>query len=316
MRAISMGCVLLMAALSSQADDPWPEEATGQRLEADVRYLAEEIGVRSIRHPEARESTRRYLEAQFRAAGLVTKRVPYTADGVSGVNLEASLPGTELPEEHVIVGAHYDTVEGSPGADDNASGVAVLLELARRLKGQPLKRSVHLIAFDLEEPPAYRTPAMGSWAVAQACRERGDNVVFMMALDGLGFYDDKPHSQRYPVDLPDRPDAGNFLAFLGLAESPKQLGRAAEVFKANTTLPAEMLAATDDVLGVGWSDHWSFWQAGYPHAFLVTDTLPLRNKHYHLASDRPDKLDYDRLAQAVVGLEAVVSDAANTAEDE
>ena len=305
----------LLVALALSLPTSVGAEEVSARLEADVRALAEGVGERGLNRPDARERARVLVEDAWRDVGFAPHRLPFTVGGVSGANLEVVIPGRKSPEEIVVVGAHYDTVAGSPGADDNASGVAVLLELSRRLAEARLDRTLRLIAFDLEEPPAYRTPAMGSVVEAQACRTRADNVVFMLALDGLGFYDEAPGSQTYPgPPTPDRPDTATFLALIGHVRSPDNLNRAAEVFAQHSALPIETLAGVDAVPGVGWSDHWSFWQAGYDHAFFATDTLPMRYAHYHEATDTPDRLDYTRMAQAVDGLEAVVRDAATVRE--
>ncbi len=207
------------------------------------------------------------------------------------------------------MGAHYDTVLDSPGADDNASGVAALLAIARELasRPQPPARTVRLVAFANEEPPHFQTPRMGSLVYARRARERGDRIVAMLSLESIGYYSDAPGSQRYPLFLLGwiYPSRGDFLAFVGDVGARALVRRAIASFRRHAALPSEGAAVPGFVPGVLWSDHWSFREAGYP-AIMVTGTAPFRNPHYHEPSDRPETLDYDRLARATAGLARVI----------
>jgi len=201
-----MWLVLTLATLVVHAAEMPEELSTAQRLKADVQQLAETIGDRSLERPEAREATRRYIEESLKASEIAVERTPYAVqikgfdDPVRGVNLAVTFVGAELPDEYVIVGAHYDTVAGSPGADDNASGVAVLMELARRLASHPNQRTVRLIFFDLEEPPVFRTPAMGSWVKRVLAASVATTWCLCWRLMVLGFT--MTHPDRRIIPLP------------------------------------------------------------------------------------------------------------------
>jgi hypothetical protein len=195
----------------------------------------------------------------------------------------------------IVVGAHYDTVPGSPGADDNASGVAVLIELSAMLRDV----KVRFVAFANEEAPYFLGPEMGSYVYA---RERGAGVRAMFSLEMLGYYRDAPGSQTYPAPLglfyPDRAD---FIAFVGDLGAFRLVRKSIGAFRRHARFPSEGLAAPSIIPGVSWSDHWSFRKHGYP-AVMVTDTAFYRYPHYHLPSDTPEKLDYERMARVTLGL--------------
>ncbi len=297
------------------ADASAHEQQLSERLESHVRTLAGEIGERNMQRGEALEAAADYVAAQFRAAGYEPTRQTYRLSGkaaeslagTSADNVVAELPGTQRPDEIVVVGAHYDSIMGSPGADDNASGVAALLQLARLFRERPQPRTLRFIAFVNEEPPYFLSEDMGSAAYAAAARERGDDLTAMMALDGIAYFSNEPESQRYPVPGPDLvyPDRGHFIGFVTRVRDAPLLKRAIGAFRAHASIPSEGTALPGMLPGIGWSDHWAFWQQDVP-AFLVTDTLPFRYPHYHSAADTPDKLDYLRLARVTAGLEAVM----------
>jgi len=266
--------------------------------------LAGEIGQRNLFHPPSLEAAADYVEGELAAPGLAVARQSYPVAGVTCHNLEAELRGAERPEQIVLVGAHYDTVVGSPGADDNASGVAGLLELARALAQVPRRRSLRFVAFVNEEPPHHHAGTMGSQAYARRCRRRGEAVVAMICLESIGFYADGRGSQRYPWPLQLLyPGTGDFIAFVSNLASRKLLRRAARRFRRHASIPLVAAALPAWVTGVGWSDHWSFW--GY-RALMVTDTALYRNPAYHTPADTARRLDYERTARTVAGLEQVV----------
>jgi Zn-dependent M28 family amino/carboxypeptidase len=212
----------------------------------------------------------------------------------------------------IVIGAHYDTVPGSPGADDNASAVAALIELAGLLRREPLPagRSVRLVAFANEEPPYFMSGEMGSYAWAKRARERAEPVLAMFSLEMLGYYRDAPGSQGFPFPLgffyPDRAD---FVAFVGDLGSRDLVRRALAAWRAAVPFPSQGVAAPALIPGVTWSDHWSFRSHGFP-AIMLTDTAFYRYPHYHLPSDTPDKLDYERLARVTLGLAAMLRELA------
>lgn len=202
----------------------------------------------------------------------------------------------------MVVGAHYDTVFGSPGADDNASAVAALIELARLLKGHAPGRTLKLVAFTNEEPPFFFWGEMGSQVYARAARRREENVRMMLALEMLGYYRDEPGSQAYPPLFRHfHPDRGNFIAFVSNLRSRHAMRRAARAFRGHSDFPLETTATFGWIPGVAWSDHISFWREDY-RAFMCTDTAFYRNPYYHSAQDTPEKLDYPRLAKLTEGL--------------
>lgn len=284
------------------------ELAVAVRLEEDVRHLALSIGPRDVTRPAAVARAAEWIEAQLAGAGLAVERQEYWVGARTHVNLVAQIPGLESADEIVIVGAHYDTAPGTPGANDNASGVAALLALARALEGRRMPRTLRLVAFDTEEPPAFGTADMGSRHYARRCRQRRENVVAMLSLETLGYYDDAPGSQTYPPLVGALyPDRGDFLAVVGNLRSRALVRRVCAVFRGAAAFPCEGGALPSVLPGVGWSDHSSFWHAGYP-AVMLTDTAPFRDPAYHTPGDTPERLDYPRLARVVDGVRAVVLD--------
>lgn len=291
------------------------EQDLAPRLEIHVRALAGEIGERNLDNPSALEAAATYIESEMRRAGYEPERHEYELSdrsgrsyaGMTAHNLIAEIRGTERPEEIVVIGAHYDTVPGSPGADDNASGVAAVLELARHFQDRPQPRTLRFVAFANEEPPYFMTPNMGSYAYAALCRERGDDITAMVSLDGIAYFTDAPESQRFPVPGPDLiyPNRGTFIGFVSRLRDMALVKRAIGGFRGQASIPSEGTALPAGLPGIGWSDHWSFWQHGHP-ALMVTDTLPFRYPHYHSPADTPDQLDYTRLARVTAGLEATV----------
>lgn len=277
-------------------------------LRGDVQTLAVEIGERNVgNYPQRLAQAADYLEGQFREAGYTVRRQEYDVSGVTCTNLEAELPGTTRAKEIVVVGAHYDSAQGTPGANDNASGVAATLALARRFAGRSCPRTVRFVAFTNEEPPYFQTEQMGSWVYARRCHEQGEQVVAMLSLETIGYYTDVPGSQRYPIPLGGvYPTEGNFIGFIGDVGSRDLVRQAVGLFRQYELFPSEGAAMPAAIPGVGFSDHWSFWQEGYP-GVMVTDTALFRYPHYHTPEDTPDKIDFDRAARAVRGLERVVT---------
>lgn len=308
---------LLLLASRASADEGVPEAPSlpqrsdaataealplAQRLRAHVRRLAGGIGERNVWRPQALQAAADYIRGEWRRQGHAVQAQTYAAYGVPSENLEITLKGTSRPERILLVGAHYDSVRGSPGANDNASGVAVLIELGRALKDAGLQRTVRLVSFVNEEPPFFFWGEMGSGVYARAARARGDDIRLMLSLEMLGAYRDAPGSQRYPPFLRwFYPDRANFIAFVSNIASRPALERTVAAFRSASAFPAESLAAPAIVPGVSWSDHLSFWRADYP-AVMVTDTAFYRYPHYHTAQDTPEKLDYARMAQVAEGL--------------
>jgi len=275
-------------------------------LAADVQKLAGEIGERNMQRYPQLNAAADFIEESFSRAGLRTRRDTYELDGRACHNVEAEIPGTR--REIIVIGAHYDSVSGAPGANDNGSGVAALLALARRFAGKTSGQTLRFVAFANEEPPYFQTEQMGSLVYARRCKARGDRISAMISLETIGYFSDAPRSQTYPsVGIrPFYPSTGNFIGFVGNIRSRALLHRAIRLFRQQAKLPSEGGALPSFIPGVGWSDQWAFWQCGYP-AFMVTDTAPFRYPHYHEATDTPDKLDYDRFALVVSGMEKTIA---------
>ena len=286
-------------ALASLADE----------LRRDIQQLAVDIGERNVRNrPRQLAHAADYVETQFSEVGYETKRQEYEVSNVKCHNLEAEVLGTTRPEEILIVGAHYDTVVGTAGANDNTSGVAATLALARRFAHRKPDRTLRFVAFVNEEKPYAHTEQMGSRVYARRCRERGEQVVGMLSLETIGYYDDAPGSQKYPPPLGlFYPSEGNFIGFIGNLASRRLVRQAVAAFRQSEPFPSEGAALPELVPRIGDSDHASFWHEGYP-AVMVTDTANFRYPYYHTPEDTIDKVDFDRLARVVRGLEKVVAE--------
>jgi len=305
-------CMIPMPGKSHRG--PLPTLTPGQSalaasLRRDVIELAEKIGERNVVEYAALKKAADYVEAELRVAGAVARQT-YEASGRPCDNLEVEIRGRSAPGEIVVVGAHYDSVIHCPGANDNASGVAGLLALARIFAKSAPARTLRFVAFVNEEPPHFRTEEMGSRVYARRCRERGENVAAMLSLETIGFFTDAPDSQKYPAPLGAfYPSQGNFIAFVGNVSSRSLVRRCVKTFRAGAAFPSEGAALPSFLPGVGWSDHESFWEHGYP-AVMVTDTAPFRFADYHHRSDTVDKIDFERCARVVEGVEHVVRDVA------
>jgi hypothetical protein len=276
-------------------------------LEADVRKLAAEIGERNVRHPTRLDAAARHVESRLAAAGTV-RRQEYLVNDVTCANVEVEIAGVARAGEIVVVGGHYDSVGGCPGANDNATGAAAVIALARRFGGAHPARTLRFVAFVNEEPPFFRIDAMGSAVYAKRCAARGENVVAMLSLETLGCYLDEPGSQRYPVSLMKLayPSRGDFVTFVGNVASRALVRDSIGAFRASAAFPSEGAALPSWIPGVDWSDHSSFWDHGFPAA-MVTDTAPFRYAQYHTADDTVERVDFERLARVVDGLAAVVA---------
>jgi len=272
-----------------------------------VTMLADEIGVRTFLDFDRMKKTADYITEQFSSFGCQVTRQPFLFNGTTYQNIIAELPGRSSPETILIVGAHYDSVCTTPGADDNASGVAGLLCLAQALAARGLEKTVRFAAFALEEWPVYRSGNMASYHYAQSLHEKNERVDGMICLEMIGFFCDREGCQRYPFPFMDRlfPKSGNFIAMVGNRKSKPFTDQIAESFKKATDLPLITLNAPAIVIGIDFSDHWSFNKFGY-RALMVTDTAFYRNPHYHGPSDLPETLDYGRMSEVVRGLAGAI----------
>lgn len=281
------------------------------RLSEHVKYLSVAIGERNIQRTGSLPTAIDYLRGNLVKAGYNVTEQAYNAEGHTVSNLEAELMGTDGATGTVVVGAHYDSVAGTVGADDNATGVAGVLELARLLKGSRLRRTVRFVFFVNEEPPYFQTENMGSLVYARKLRRDGVPVSAMISLEMLGFYSDAPGSQKYPALLSSfYPSHGNFIGLVGNTESRDLVRRATRRFRESAQFPSEGVAAPASLPGVGWSDQWSFWQQGYP-AIMVTDTAIFRYPYYHTPLDSADRLDFEKMARVVEGVGNIVTSLAD-----
>jgi Peptidase family M28 len=285
------------------------QAAIAADLRRDVEMLAGRIGLRNLSSFAALERAAAYVESRLKEAGYAdVASETFPAGNKTCRNVSVEIRGTSAPNEIVVIGGHYDSVLGSPGANDNATGTAAVIALARRFAHAAPARTLRFVAFANEEPPHFQTYAMGSRVCARNCRLRGENVVAMVSLETIGFFSDVEGSQQYPPPLSlFYSSTGNFIGFVGNVASRELVRRAVGAFRRTTSFPSEAAALPSFLPGVGWSDHWAFWQEGYP-AIMVTDTAPFRYPHYHGMQDTPDKIDYERCARVVGGLGAVVAD--------
>jgi hypothetical protein len=282
-------------------------DVSADRLRRTVRKVCEEFAPRGFEHPENLDRLAGWIESRFAETGLEVELQDYDTPHGRFRNVVARRQGLDPEAGALIVGAHYDSYEGLPGANDNASGVAVLLELVRHLDSNAPRMTHYFVAFGSEEPPFFGTEQMGSAAFARSLERRGVDVRLMIALDLVGSYSDVPGSQNFP--LPGLgllyPDAGNFVAIVGDLGSGAAIRRVKSRMKASGAIPVHSFRAPARIPGVNWSDNLPFRERDLP-AVLVTDTAFMRYPHYHSAEDTPEKLDYERMAQLTHALLAVL----------
>ncbi len=314
--ALPVAGVLWMTAVPSHSHaGPLPPLAPDQlelaaRLQTHVRAVASRP--HNLGHPEELERAALHIEAALEGMGYAVHRQPFSAAGQEVRNIEAVVePAADAAGARtLVVGAHYDSCFDAPGGNDNGTGVAGVLELARLLADLQGRASLRIrfALFVNEEPPFFKTELMGSLVYARRLKASGEPVLGMLSLETIGFYSDQEGSQRYPwpLDLL-YPGRGDFVAFVGLVSSRAFVRRAVAAFRALVPFPSEGGTAPGLIPGIDWSDHWSFERVGIP-ALMVTDTALFRYPHYHTPADTPDKVDYERLARVVSGLERVIRD--------
>ncbi len=302
----------LVIATSLLGQEPIKKNSTADHLRVTVEHLSQTIGERNLAKPKKLAETAEYIQRKFESMGYKIDRQSFAVTGFEGIecnNLIAEVLGREKPDEIVLVGAHYDSARGTPGANDNGTGVAALLEIANQMRGKQFARTIRLVSFANEEPPYFqRDGQMGSWIYAKECRKQRDNLKLVLSLETMGYFTDEPNSQKYPPLLAAMyPSTGNFIGLVSdvksrplLTEAVKSLRKHCEVDVQSASLPSELQ-------GVGWSDHWSFWQEGYM-GLMVTDTALFRYPHYHEATDTVDKIEFGRFAKVVDALVLSIAD--------
>jgi len=269
------------------------------RLQQHVRMLSEAFHPRNWQHPENLDKCAAYIRDEFDKAGGRTEEQVYEYGGIQYRNVIARFG----PEDgkRLIVGAHYDSCADTPGADDNASGVSALIELAYMLGKSAPSNSIELVAYTLEEPPFFRTEHMGSAVHADRIHQQQIDVVGVIIFEMVGYFSDEPNSQAYPSKLLHLmyPSRGNFLAVVGKWDQGRWIKAVKSRMKGVTDLPIRSIRAPTSLPGVDFSDHLNYWAKGYD-AVMLTDTAFYRNREYHTVNDTYDRLDYDRMGMVVV----------------
>lgn len=291
-----------------------PENITLQvqanQLQTHVKKLSIEFVPRDYSHPENLEKIAQYIESEFKKTKAKVSDQKYQAVNNSYRNVIASFghPSSET----IVIGAHYDSVEGSPGADDNASGIAVLIELGKLLSETPLKTRIELVAYTLEEPPMFRTNKMGSYIHAKAHHTAKTNIRLMISLEMLGYYTDEDNSQDFPLGFLKSiyTDKGNFIAIVGKWGQAYKLRQFKKHFKQYSPIPVFSINAPEIIPGIDFSDHLNYWHFNFP-AIMITDTSFYRYPHYHQATDSFEKLDYQRMSNLTFALYRAFVDYAN-----
>ena len=327
-----VGLLLYMIPMPNESFQGSPLSLTPEEIElkaqlqSHITVLASQPRGRNNIEGQRLDIAKDYIVQQFQHYGYVPTQQTYqiqedmlvVAGLTANIDMENQYTnviiekvGNTKPNEVLVIGAHYDTILDSPGANDNGSGVAVLLEIARWLKTQQFAKTVRCVAFANEEAPFYNTFAMGSLVYAKQTSELQENIVGMLALETLGYYSQTEGSQHYPQPFQYfYPDKGNFVAFVGNLSSRRLVRATIGAFREHATIPSEGVAAPAIIPGVSWSDHWAFWQYNYP-ALMITDTAPFRYPHYHLSSDTADKIDYESLTRVTLGLQKAIEVLAN-----
>ena len=294
-------------------DRSMPKDIIEVNLRKSVLRLSDDIGSRGYNQKDALSKSIEYIASEFKRYGYDLHSQTYTVNKREYQNIWAEKWGTGSPERIVVVGAHYDTVTGTPGADDNASGIAGLLELARLLTNEQMDKTVQFVAFTLEEPPFFRSRSMGSYVYAKGLKERREKIEGMICLESIGYFLDDPGSQMFPLPFLRffYPGKGNFITFVSDLGSKGFLKNLIVPFMHAADLKAESFSAPSFVPGVDLSDHRSFWKHGFK-ALMVTDTALYRNPNYHGPGDLAETLDYSRMAEVVMGLRMTVMELAGS----
>jgi Zn-dependent M28 family amino/carboxypeptidase len=275
------------------------------RLQTHVRQLSETFFPRDAGTPDTLDRAASYIRQQFEEAGGDIAEQPFSIGNITYRNVVARFgPHTK---DCIVVGAHYDAAGRLPAADDNASGVAGLIELAYLIGKNPPQTCIELVGFTLEEQPFFRTSTMGSAVHARSLKARGVTVRIMFSLEMIGYFNDAPHSQSFSFSLLAAfyPSQGNFIAVIGNFTQGLTVRRVKRAMQSASPLPVYSINAPRIVPGIDLSDHSNYWDEGYK-AVMITDTAFYRNANYHTRGDTPDTLDYQRMAQVVQGVYAAV----------
>lgn len=308
-----LSAFLLYSVLKIRATSSVPiavqPQAGEMLLYGHAEHLSVKIGSRSVYEDDKLTAAKEYIFSSLEAMGHTPMLQDYSYQDRIFSNIIVSIPGKTDPEEIVLIGAHYDTVAGTPGADDNASAVALLLEMCRLLKHEVPARTLRLVFFSLEEPPVFRTEFMGSAFHATAARKKQENITAMISLEMLGYYNDQKGGQSFPFPLMSLiyPTTPNFVAVVGNLSSRDLVNKIATSMRKTGGIGIETLATFSFVPGIDFSDHRSFWKMGYPAA-MITDTAFYRNPNYHTEKDTIDTLDFARMSTLLHALVQMAKD--------
>ncbi|MDP8263042.1 MAG: M28 family peptidase [Candidatus Ancaeobacter aquaticus] len=277
-----------------------------ENLKKHVIKLSDEIGDRSVFKYEQLCEAEKYITEELVSYGYTVTFQEYTILNKQVKNIIVTRRGTKTPEDMIIVGAHYDSTL-NPGADDNASGVAGLLELARFMADKNTGSTIEFAAFPAEEPPFFDSEDMASLVYAKAAKKGKVNIKGVLILEMIGYFDKKPRTQTYPnfAGALVYPNRGDFIAVLGNLKSINLVGAIRSCFKKQSRFPMKPIITFNYASAVHFSDHWAFWQEGY-RAVMITDTSFYRNHHYHTETDTYDTLDYESMAEIVRGLKGTL----------
>lgn len=294
------GCYLV-AQPSTRKNQPSEKSADQERLRQHVMALSETFHPRDWTHPQNLNRCADYIAAEMEAAGATVEVQDYTVGGETFRNVIGRF-GAEK-DKTIVIGAHYDSCGDTPGADDNASGVAGLLELARLIGKEEPDCGVELVAYTLEEPPFFRTPQMGSAIHAASVASQKDRIIGVLVLEMIGYFSDEPGSQAYPLPLlkVHYPDKGDFITVVSKWNQGGLISEVKAGMKGTTGLPVYSFRGPVSLPGVDFSDHRNYWPHDIP-AVMITNTAFYRNRHYHTPQDTADRLDYDRMGKTVVGV--------------
>lgn len=301
---VLLGACTLIAQPTIKAIPTQVPEVSSENLARHVQQLSVNYAPRSYEHPENLQATADYITQHLHRYSDRVIPQEYQVNGNTYRNIIAHF-GPEQGER-IVIGAHYDACGLTPGADDNASGIAGLLELARLLHAHPPKHPVELVAYTLEEPPFFHTEMMGSAIHAQSLSGQQQEIKLMVAIEMIGYFSDEADSQTFPVKLLKHlySDKGNFIGVISNMGNRKATGRAKSLMLGASDLPVYSLNAPAGLVGIDFSDHRNYWAHGIP-AVMVTDTAFYRNTHYHEPTDTADRLDYERMAKVVQGIFAI-----------
>lgn len=286
------------------------KEILVNNLKKHVMTLSDDIGERHLFHYQNLQKAAQYISENFKSYGYAPEWQTYNINEMEFSNIIATKEGRVDPKKIIVAGAHYDTVRGTPGADDNASGVAGVLELSRILSQEEINKTIKFAAFVNEEPPFFRTRKMGSRVYSKQAKKKKDDIIAMFSFEMIGYFSEEERSQHYPLGL--RlwyPREANFIALVGNTRSRKFVKQVSRLFKKHSQFGLESISLPAIIPGIDFSDHWSFWREGY-NAAMITDTAFYRYLDYHGPRDTYDRLDYGKMAEVVEGFKNVLRELA------